>query len=173
MKKEEKRMIEYQKAQDSAEYYNSMIWTLMSIGIAVSLIILHIFWTNRPEILYSLAMLFIGAFVLFYFSYLIEGAHEKKKYKYGICKKIEREYRFLGQNFGVDNLPISKNKYGIKMFRWMKITLFLLYLFSIIFGLGSAVIEGKVSSILTWSTIFVLFAIIGSLLMEVYYWKVN
>ena len=170
---EEKRMIEYQKAQDSAEHYNTMMWTLMALGIVGSLTILHIFWTNRPEITYSLMMLFVGVFVLFYFSYLIEGAHEKKKWKYKICKDIERDYGFLGQNLHIDNLPVSRSKFCIKIFRAMKFTLFLLYLFSIFFGLGSAVIEGKVSPFLTWGTRSVVLAIVGSLIMEVYYWIVN
>ncbi|MFA7708074.1 MAG: hypothetical protein WCX73_03930 [Candidatus Pacearchaeota archaeon] len=170
---EEKRLVEYQKAQDSAEHYNSMIWTLMALGIASSLTILHIFWTNRPEIIYSLIMLFTGAFILFYFSYLIEGAHEKKRLKYSICKKIEKENGFLGQNLETDNLLISRNKYGISIFRIMKITLFGLYFLTIITGLGSAVIEGKASSPITWGVIIVLSAIIFSLVMEGIYWKVN
>ena len=165
----DKTLVEYQKAQDSAEHYNNMIWTLMSLGVAASLLILNKFWTDRPEILYSLVLLFMGSFILFYFSYLIENAHEKKEWKYGICKRIEKDYSFIGQNFGVETLPISKLKMGMKIFRIMKFILFFLYLLTIIFALGLAYKENKITTGVIVGTIMVIFAIIGSFVVETYY----
>lgn len=166
---ENRRMIEYQKAQDSAEHYNNMIWTLMSLGVVGSLIILHLFWTTEFEILYSLIMLFIGSFVLFYFSYLIETADEKKKWKYLICQKIEQEYNFIGQNSGIDKLTISKNRKGMNIFRIIKFLLFTMYGLSIIVGFVNAIDNGKNSTLLLVSFILILFEIIGAFGLEIYY----
>jgi hypothetical protein len=162
---------EYEKAQDSAEHHNNMIWTLTALGIVGSLIILHIFWTNRPNILYSILMLFMGALILFYFSYLVEGAHSKKIIKYKVCQEIERDYGFIGQNLRVEDKRIFTG--GIKIFRTIIMLIFFLYAISTIFALGVADIGGEVNSVLIWTVILDLLAITLSLIMEIIYWIIN
>jgi len=134
--REDIERLEYGKAQDSAEHYNTMLWTLVWVGIGFSLILLRFtfsdlsgksFFILSEHSLQSL-MVFIGLFVIIYFSYLIEGANEKKNFKYGICKIIEKGNKyFYGQNLKTEILPISKIRYGIVFFRALSIALVVFY----------------------------------------------
>ncbi len=165
MKWNEKIGIEYQKAQDSAEHHNTMIWTLMSLGIALSLWILHISWTRKDlDPLYSLIILFFGAYILFYFSYLIEKANKIKKLKYDICKDIEDEFDFFAKQHKKSN---SKGS-GIKLFTTIKIVIFLFYAFTLVFGpyLSVITVFALYHLILLVSTSLI---IIFSLIMELQY----
>lgn len=124
----------YQKAQDSAEHYNTMIWTLTSVLLAFSITILYLVSTNNYAILLNIILLLFGFFSLFYFSTLIELANETKCHNYDICKKIETEYGLRKNHSLVDKLPIHKElkKRGMKLLRIAKKVLYLLYLFAII-----------------------------------------
>jgi hypothetical protein len=127
--------LEYEKAQDSAEHYNTMTWTLIAAGIGLSLLLLkftlfdlagkEFFQVNH----YSLQnlMIFIGVFVIIYFRYLVEAADEKKRFKYGICKIIEERYDFYGQNLKVSDLLISKMGSGPSLFRLSSVVVVLLF----------------------------------------------
>lgn len=159
-------LIEYQKAQDSAEHYNTMTWTLVSMGIGFSLTILYmvVVLDNIKNPLLNLIALFTGAFVLFYFSFLIESAYEKKVFKYKICQKIERKLGFIGQNCKVEKLPISGLDFkGVYIFRGIKLLLFIFYILAIIIYVR---IE---SNLLLFAFVCIIVAIIGSTFMEVYY----
>jgi len=129
----ERISLEYQKAQDSAEHYDTMVWTLISLGIVASALILYQVWSKNEYNPHGLLLLFMGAFILFYFSYLIESANEKKNLKYAVCKKIEREYNFIGQNILVEELPLAKTNYrGIRLLRIMKFLLSAIYFLAIL-----------------------------------------
>ena len=162
-------LLEYQKAQDSAEHYNTMIWTLISIGIGFSLLILKVVWFEDNDSLLELISLFFGFFSLFYFSFLIESANEKKLLKYHVCKEIETQYGFIGQNFLTDKLPLSKLKLkGIDIIRIIKFLLFFFYFGSVLVT-GIVAISESGSYLSLISLVCVLFASIGAIAMEVYY----
>ena len=81
-------------------------------------------------------MWIFGAFSLFYFSFLIESANEKKFHKYSVCKTIEKEYGFKGQNLGVENLYLSgdnSNINGMEIMRRARFILYFLYFFTLLF----------------------------------------
>ena len=91
---------EYEKAQDSAEHHNSLMWNLIYIGIGLSLFILYIFLKGEiPSQLIRLFLVF-GAIVLAYFSFIIHKSNIIKFQKYRICKEIEEKYKgkFNGQH---------------------------------------------------------------------------
>ncbi len=79
---------EYEKAQDSAEHYNTIMWTLTPVLMGLSIYILYLVFSEDYNPNLKIGLLFIGAISLFYFSFVIETAHEKKKLKYGICKEL-------------------------------------------------------------------------------------
>ena len=135
MKKDDIIKLEYEKTQDSAEHYNTMTWTLIAVGIGFSLLLLKFtlldlleenFFNVNNYSLQNLAIS-IGLFVILYFRNLVEGASEKKVFKYGICKIIEKENNFYGQNSEIDNLLISGKHDGIKFFRTSLLILVLLF----------------------------------------------
>lgn len=105
----EKDMIEYQKSQDSAEHFNTMIWILIPIFISIMGSILSYSYINTyPDIKNGeliTIILGIGLFTLTYFIVIIDGANNKKILKYNICKSIEQKYNFIGQNKLVEKLP--------------------------------------------------------------------
>ncbi|MBS3070760.1 hypothetical protein J4407_00455 [Candidatus Pacearchaeota archaeon] len=98
MKKEEIMLVEYQKAQDSAEHHNNIMWTLIYIGIGLSLFILYKFYTENYPL--EEEMLIFGMVILSYFSFIIYQSNLNKFLKYGICKEIEKKHKkyFLGQH---------------------------------------------------------------------------
>lgn len=136
----EETMIEYEKAQDSAEHYNTMTWTLTSIILVFSLIILKtiLLDINSSGWQFSFigkwtiisGMLLIGSVSWIYFGVLIEGANQKKKLKYFICQDLERKNKnFLGQNLGTKYLPFTKYEMGLKAFIFIKVFFMTIFLF--------------------------------------------
>ncbi len=83
MKDEDKIVCE--KTHTSAEQYNLMIWTIFSVGIAVSLYILNINFRHKTELG---AMQFftsiLGFFILVYSILAIESFNQKKSLLYKI-----------------------------------------------------------------------------------------
>jgi hypothetical protein len=74
-------------------------------------------------------ILLIGTISWMYFGYLIEGANQKKLWKYYICKKIEKSNKlFLGQNIGTSELAFSKKEWGSKLFILIKNIFIILFL---------------------------------------------
>ncbi len=136
MEKENIVLTEYQKAQDSAEHYNTMTWTLISVGIGFSLLLLKsaLFDVEGAgELLIDKLTLqslifFLGSTTLMYFGMLVYGANQKKIFKYKICQKIELENEnFIGQNLGTQYLPLTKQKWGIGLFVTAKQVLLLIF----------------------------------------------
>ncbi|MEK6844604.1 MAG: hypothetical protein AABX83_04235 [Nanoarchaeota archaeon] len=134
----EEQMLEYEKAQDSAEHYNTMVWTLISLILAFSLLIIKTIlldinssgWTFHLIGKWTIisGILLIGTLSWMYFGYLIEGANQKKKWKYIICQEIEkRNKKFLGQNLGTKYLPFTQNEWGLKLFIGIKISFIIFF----------------------------------------------
>ena len=72
MRKEE--ILRYESAQRSAEHYNVMIWTVFSVGVALSLFILYTVLPLKNNLGFMhLITSFIGLLVLFYCSLTIES----------------------------------------------------------------------------------------------------
>lgn len=163
------RLVEYQKAQDSAEHHNTIMWTLINVGIGFSLTILYLVWTQSLNILTKLVFLFTGTFVLFYFSFIIEKTNETKNLKYNICKRIEKDYNFIGQNRLTENLKVSKMFKGMLIFRSMKILLWIFY--SILIISYSIIGFKDFNFIFLIGFIMNILAILGSIIAEIIYRK--
>ncbi len=172
----------YEKSQDSAEHYNTMTWTLMSILLGFSLYILKLVWMEQNKVQLELMALYFGIGGLIYFSYLIESANEKKLLKYYICKYIKERYKLIKQNQLVDRLKISNIKMSLPLvgvifkntstgtifFRVIKFILYFVYILSMLVYTGPA-ISGNWTFM--FSLIFMWSAIIGALCLEVIYCK--
>ncbi len=75
-------------AQQSAEHYNIMIWTIFSVGVALSLLILFEVWSAKLDIrAMQFVMSFFGLLVLFYCALAIESFGQKRSLMYEICNK--------------------------------------------------------------------------------------
>ena len=161
------RLTEYQKAQDSAEHHNTIMWTLINVGIGFSLTILYLVWTTQNlDALTKLISLFIGALTLFYFSFIIETSNERIKIKYNLCKQIEKEYKFIGQHSLIKDFLGIKNG-GIMILRLMKLILFFMYLLSIIVLLTKV----EFNLFILIGVIFSIPAVIISMIIEIIYIK--
>ncbi len=169
----EKVLIEYQKAQDSAEHYNTMIWILTPVLLGFSISILYLIFSNNYNPIFNIFLLIFGSFSLFYFSLLIESANEKKLHKYRICKKIEKDYKFYGNNRGIERLYLAKNIIfnGMTLLRIAKIVLLFVYIFSLLFFIfGWSLPESSNAALVPG--IFTIVAIILALILEALY-KLN
>lgn len=180
MEPTDKVLVEYQMAQNSAEHHNNLMWTLIVSGIGFSLFIIYkTHLENNSNFLLNVLLLFIGAFTLFYFSHIVESSNEKKCFKYSVCKLIEEKYNFIGQNLKVSSLPISKTKifnfsnFGMGTFRLMKILMFVFYLLEGFLITIKAIVAGE--NIFLFSVIFTLILLlcVASIIVEIYYSKVN
>ncbi|HLD12715.1 MAG TPA: hypothetical protein VJB87_03930 [Candidatus Nanoarchaeia archaeon] len=82
----------YEKAQDSAEHYNTMTWSLISILLVGSLTIFY----SAFEIVRTPFIRFIffsgGLFILIYFHHLFIRADIIRLFNYKVCQKIEENY---------------------------------------------------------------------------------
>ena len=73
------KMLKCEKIHDSAEHYDTMIWTIFSVGIAFSLYILYIVWPFKTSIgAMQFFISVLGFLVLFYSILLIESFGQKK-----------------------------------------------------------------------------------------------
>lgn len=128
----QKRFIEYEKAQDSAEHYNTMCWTLTSLLLAFSISIVSILFNSlnnpNPTIYFKIILFGGGLFSLIYFNFLIEKANAIKEIKYHLCKKIESRHLFLGQNLLTEELDSFFKKRGIYFIRRAVFVLLIVYL---------------------------------------------
>ncbi len=60
--------------------YNNLIWTIFSVAVLSSFVILYIFWTNTPEKeVVRNVMMYLGFIVLVYSSLVIKQFGQKKK----------------------------------------------------------------------------------------------
>lgn len=78
-------ILKYEKAYNSAENYNTLIWTVFSVGIALSLYILNGAWANKLNMrTIDFVRLVLGFLVLFYCILTIESFGQKKSLMYKI-----------------------------------------------------------------------------------------
>ena len=105
------------------------------------------------------SQLIFGSIILAYFSKIIEYAHENKKIKYKICKKIEKENNFIGQHLKIKN---HKN-INMNFLRAMIFIIFSVYLISI--GFSFIILNNlqKLTSLLIFEGTFALVAVIFSI----------
>lgn len=91
---EERQLRICEKADDNAMHYNIKIWTVFSIGVALSLWILYTIWTNDSlEDFVKIAMLVFGYLILIYCSLAIESFGQKKEKYYKIKNEIFSDER--------------------------------------------------------------------------------
>jgi hypothetical protein len=136
MKEIDKSMI-YQKAQDSAEHHNKIMWTLIYVGIGLSLWILYSVLSKRDISVYlKFAMLFFGAFVLWYFNIIIEKSNKRKNQCYKICHDIEKN---LEIKYQIHKDMAFKGE-GIKRLRFIMFLLYVVYIIGILV-IGAVVID--------------------------------
>ncbi len=78
----EKQEILYQKAQDSAEHHNTIMWHLIYIGFGLSLWINYTVMSNMAKGIINtssnLLLLFFGSLTFFYFIRIIEISIKKR-----------------------------------------------------------------------------------------------
>lgn len=88
------KKINYDKAQEIAMHYNMKIWTVFSIGIALSLWILYKIWVeNSLDEIIKIAMLILGYLVLIYCTLAVESFGQKKELYYRIKNEISKNAR--------------------------------------------------------------------------------
>lgn len=117
---------EYEKAQDSAEHYNQMIWILIPAFFGFVFYIVANYDSLKIPFLDQPGLIMVASFALFFMGILVEGAHAKVLLKYNICKTIEKQMKFIGQNSLVDNLGIGQG-YSINVIRSVRKTLIWLF----------------------------------------------
>lgn len=168
-------LVEYEKAQDSAEHYNSLLWTLISVGIGLSLIILYKLPTEVPDPMIALVVIFVGMFTFNYFSNIVEAAHRKKCLKYELCKKIEKEWGFYGHNLKSDLVPPGSQKVkGIDTLRTGKFVILGLYSAEAILFLVKAMFMYPLVSQVAITLLGIIFLYWGaSLYIEADYGKID
>jgi len=104
MKNEEILLCE--STQKSAEHYNNLIWTVFSVGVALSLWILYKVWPSKENIGFmNLFMLFVGFLVLYYCTLAIESFGQKKTKMHEIFYKELKNPKFKKS---IKNLPYEK-----------------------------------------------------------------
>jgi hypothetical protein len=169
----------YQKAQDLAEHYNTIMWTLIYIGIGLSSWILYLVWIKRPEISVGLklVMLLFGSLILSYFSLIIEKSSKRKNKCFEICQKIEKEGKNnfthkLHHSMG-DLFPSRYKSGGMVLLRVIKLLLFFLYLVTILWlGFSSL---GTIRDPFPYFVLLVFCASVTfvAMIVELFYWIVK
>jgi len=93
---EQREIFTCESAQQSAEHYNIMIWTIFAVGVALSLWILHQVWDNKLHFggMHFIMSLF-GIFVLFYCTLAIESFGQKKTLMYKIHNQHIKEFKVI------------------------------------------------------------------------------
>ena len=100
-------LVEYQAAQDSAQFHDGLLWTISSIMWGGSLVLLGFLSTNHGsvtstllfEVLASLGLLLnLSVWVIAW------QLRRIKKHKYDRCKAIENEVGTLGQHKTLNHL---------------------------------------------------------------------
>lgn len=114
-------LIEYSKAQDSAEHHNQMIWIVTPTFLGFVFYILVNYQTL--DVPFKPLLFLVAGCALTYLSFLVEGAYRKKQFKYDICVEIEKELRLKGQH-----RRMHQSGTGQRISRAIRLTLFLVLL---------------------------------------------
>jgi hypothetical protein len=113
-------MLEYEKAQDSAEHHNQMAWVVSSLFILTSLTLFGEIIANIEKLSFSILSLgvFIGIFLIIVNGILFFSSQKTKIKKYEICKGIERK---INKQLFTEENPLLKNHLstdGISSISW-------------------------------------------------------
>lgn len=145
----EEEKLEYTKAQDSAEHYNTIMWTLINIGLGLSLLILYTATTGNSDYILKQPMLIFGLAILAYFSLIIHKSNINKLLKYDICKKIENKHpkKFIGQN----------NKIASGIIPYLILGIGKIFIFSIYFSsIKEIIVKNIILGLITIETAYIL-----------------
>jgi hypothetical protein len=86
-------LVEYQKAQDSAQHHASMSWTATSIIWAASLVLIGFVYNNLTDSKLALLLTFIcvlGTLLIIIVNLMVISLEKTMKSKYRRCKEIEK-----------------------------------------------------------------------------------
>jgi hypothetical protein len=111
--------IEYQRAQNSGEFYEKMFWSIAQTMITLSLIILYYLWQkeeNLPKNL-KIGLLIFGTFIIIYTLISLINVGKKREREFNITNCIEEEEKFIG-----------KDRYNVKKFPYLITGSFFWYL---------------------------------------------
>ncbi|MEK6947713.1 MAG: hypothetical protein AABX19_00565 [Nanoarchaeota archaeon] len=168
-------ILEYETAQNSAEHYNTMVWTLISVGLGLSIIILNKIVLEKTEtiifdeIIAKLLLSIIGILIVIYFTMLIERANKKKCLKYKICKDIEEDYKFNYKAHSITNEDTQLK--GIIVLRSLIFALLIFYIIIIINLFTMGINKHSSNEVLFAIDLFLL---IGSIIITLFFicqWK--
>jgi|SRR3989344_2721972 len=114
---------ECEKVQDAAEHHNILIWTVFSVGVALSLYILNKVFPDKTTFgAMQFFMSILGFLVLFYCILAIESFGQKKALMYRILNKNQKNK--LGQK--IEKLPFCRFDWIAEIILLM---IFLAYIF--------------------------------------------
>jgi len=95
-RKEQILLTEYKKSQDSAEHFSTLAWTVISIFLAGSfLLITKVSNMSKCIAIYSSILSLASTIVVWYFVMDFRGL---MKIKYERCKEIEKYFKILDQH---------------------------------------------------------------------------
>ena len=102
----EELTLKYGKVHESAQNYNTLIWTVFSIGVDLSLWILFKVWPSKTDFgpMYFI-MSILGFMVLFYCILTIESFGQKKSLMYKIFNK---EIKGIDLEKKIEKLPFYR-----------------------------------------------------------------
>ncbi len=157
-----------ESAQKSAEHYHIMIWTIFSVGVALSLWILNKVWSYKSDFtaIMHIIMSVLGFLILFYCILAIESFAQKKRLMYEIYGKEIKKLDSTDFKKLIAKLPF----FGID---WIAETILLfifslyVFLFGYIFSMNSLTIPDVsghfVAFILFVFSLFLLSIVIANL----------
>ena len=122
-----KEKIVCESTQKSAEHYNTMIWTIFSVGVFLSLFVLKEVWDHKLNFGYKhFFMSFLGFFVLFYCILTIESFGQKKSLMYNIHNREIKKVSKIDFAKAIRNLPFYRTKWLAEI---VLLIIFLIYVF--------------------------------------------
>lgn len=77
-------------------HYDNMIWRVFSVGIALSVYILYLVWTDKLSLYVAPIALFLGFFALLYCICAIFSFNRKKRYMYDKARKVSDIFNSRG-----------------------------------------------------------------------------
>lgn len=87
-------LVEYGKAQDSAQHHDTIVWSVISITWAAELVLLGFVVSSLGNIRLRIiitALCFLGAFMVAFQWYVQKLSRTVRKQKYDRCKEIEEQ----------------------------------------------------------------------------------
>ncbi len=91
-------LVKYQKAQDSAQFHDQLVWASTAITWALSGVMLNFAFTNVRKPVLSTFVAVVGIVVLYFQWAVQDGLRSVKNQKYARCKKIEAQLGTMRQH---------------------------------------------------------------------------